>query len=490
MLSFIQANYQIGDAIEIKTSVGTFSGKIEFINPSIIVLRQDDGKICGIGAADVRSFTGEKDSPFVTPVLPAAAASVVSSTGGLPDATVAAEPEAVPYKVVGQLSAEQLRRIDPKLSKRNYFKSNAAKRERDNTTEFVDEGYYSDYNAQRTSQPYVPAKGRISYYNPDKRYGFIRDFRSENDLYFHIQQVADNRLYENLRRGAKVVYTETTNAQGFVALCVHLPHPVSTLLGMAEDLYGEKYYSLAKGLVDHILEVCPDHAEAKELAEEIEADMPAQQMEASGQSIGAPSILYTQAKRYYLAKDVEHAEEFYIKALEAGEKPESCVKDLLTLYVSKFKQTDDETLREEQRDKALRFLEEHRSLLADTLTTKQFLALNFYLPLQRYDDFLAVVDDILSDPVITQSTSKYTFFLWQKGIALNKLGRTEEALAVADKGLALVPHHAQLRKLRYIIEHPELLVTAAPAATDSAAESAAAEPVADQSAGSTLSVTW
>ena len=89
MLSFIQANYQIGDAIEIKTSVGTFSGKIEFINPSIIVLRQDDGKICGIGAADVRSFTGEKDSPFVTPVLPAAAASVVSSTGVLPDATVA-----------------------------------------------------------------------------------------------------------------------------------------------------------------------------------------------------------------------------------------------------------------------------------------------------------------------------------------------------------------------------------------------------------------
>ena len=78
----------------------------------------------------------------------------------------------------------------------------------------------------------------------------------------------------------------------------------------------------------------------------------------------------------------------------------------------------------------------------------------------------------------------------QKGIALNKLGRTEEALAVADKGLALVPHHAQLRKLRYIIEHPELLVTAAPAATDSAAESAAAEPAADQSEGSTLSVTW
>lgn len=488
MLSFIQANYQIGDAIEIQTSVGTFSGKIEFINPSIIVLRQDDGKICGIGAADVRSFTGQKDSPFVMPVLPAAAASAAAAAGAAHAATVVAEPEAVPYKVVGQLSAEQLQRIDPKLSKRNYFKSNAAKRERDNTTEFVDEGYYSDYSAPRAPQPYVPAKGRISYYNPDKRYGFIRDFRSENDLYFHIQQVADNRLYENLRRGAKVVYTETTNAQGLVALCVHLPHPVSTLLGMAEDLYGEKYYSLAKGLVDHILEVCPDHAEAKELGEEIEADMPAQQFDGRGSNMGAPSMLYTQAKRYYLAKDVEHAEEFYIKAMEAGEKPESCVKDLLTLYVSKFKQIDDETLREEQRDKALSFLEEHRSVLADTLTTKQFLALNFYLPLQRYDDFLAVVDDILTDPVITQSTSKYTFFLWQKGIALNKLGRTDEAIAITDKGLALVPHHAQLRKLRYIIEHPEQLEAAASA--DATAEAGTSDPAADQAEGSTLSVTW
>lgn len=89
-----------------------------------------------------------------------------------------------------------------------------------------------------------------------------------------------------------------------------------------------------------------------------------------------------------MAKDYDKAEEQYLKAIEANEKAESCVKDLLTLYVSRYKQSDDFEVKSEERRKASEFLEKHRSLLTDNLTTKQFLALNYYLPIQDYDKFL------------------------------------------------------------------------------------------------------
>ena len=57
MLAFIKTNYQVGDPIEINCSEGVITGTIEFVNNKYIVLRQPNGKICGISAADIRTFT-------------------------------------------------------------------------------------------------------------------------------------------------------------------------------------------------------------------------------------------------------------------------------------------------------------------------------------------------------------------------------------------------------------------------------------------------
>ena len=81
-------------------------------------------------------------------------------------------------------------------------------------------------------------------------------------------------------------------------------------------------------------------------------------------------------KGRYLGKGVTKAEENYLKALEADEKPESCVKDLLTLYVSLYKQTEIDDDKQQIRQKAEKFFEENKHLLTNILTTKQFLALN------------------------------------------------------------------------------------------------------------------
>ena len=45
--------------------------------------------------------------------------------------------------------------------------------------------------------------------------------------------------------------------------------------------------------------------------------------------------------------------------------------------------------------------------------------------------------------------------MWQKAISLNKLGRTDEALELIEKGLELAPFNRQLINLRENILHPE-----------------------------------
>ena len=67
--------------------------------------------------------------------------------------------------------------------------------------------------------------------------------------------MAEPALFENLRKGQKVVYTTATNSQGLVARCVHFPHTVQDLLFMAEDQLANKRYQLALDMVEHILEV-------------------------------------------------------------------------------------------------------------------------------------------------------------------------------------------------------------------------------------------
>ena len=498
MLAFIKTNYQVGDPIEVNCSEGVITGSIEFVNNKYIVLRQPNGKICGIAASDIRTFTAASPVTMVpqhgtcatqapaydeeTDTMDVADEELQdeeidnAETAGAEDAdkpqtlrdflgkekpvqsadeltgnpNVVAEP-----KVVGHIDLE---RIDPRYARRKYFKPNENEGGDANNNSYRDnlqDNAWGGNGFQR--QPYVSAKGRITYYNSTKRFGFIHDFASDSDLYFYIQQVADNDLYSHLVKGTKVVYTISRNNQGPTAECVHLPHTVDDLLDMAEDLYEARHPHLARGVLQHVLDVYPDNKDASDLMGDIESAVPQQRPAQSFEpSQYNPCTIYAEAKKAYLAKDYDKAEEQYLKAIEANEKAESCVKDLLTLYVSRYKQSDDFEVKSEERRKASEFLEKHRSLLTDNLTTKQFLALNYYLPIQDYDKFLEMVDEILNDSQISGVTSRKVFYLWQKGIALNKLGRKEEALELVEEGLAIAPFNRQLQNLRDNINNPEV----------------------------------
>lgn len=468
MLAYIKANYQAGDTIEVTSSQGVFAGAIEYVTDQYIVLRQPNGQICGIAASDISTFRANCPVPLVSQQVPATQAPAESKEAET-DEPVANETTAdeqteqtvasttvVGPKVIGHIDLETLKEIDPKSTQRRYFKTS-----NDNNEHSQEEG--SDNNNRNTygqRQPFVSARGRITYYNNDKRYGFIHDFNSDNDLYFNLTQVADYDLYNHLHKGTKVVYTMDRNAQGFTARCVHLANTASNLIDMANDLYDARRYAHAQGLVEHVLEVDENNKEAKDLLDEIRSAAPTTRFAQHGSAPFSatqynPCAIYSQAKKAYLAKDYAQAEELYKKAIEAGEKPESCVKDLVTLYVSRYKQAGDEEERETARNKAIDFLESHRDMLPDNLTTKQFLALNYYLPILDYSHFIATVDEILADPQVSGVISRRVFYIWQKGIALNKMGRTDEALKLTEEGLELAPRSRQLLSLRNIILHPE-----------------------------------
>lgn len=478
MLLFIRTNYHPGDHIDVTCTQGVISGEIEYVNQNYIVLRLSDGKICGIAASDIQTFkAGQPAEPQAdfTPVTvppyyrkPAPDAPYAAKRRPAPAAEPAPAPE-LPRaedpqtgepitigepKIVGKIDLERLQQIDPRLNRRRYFEKPGATAAPQNPEDTTENGEQPEGGSG-----FVPAKGRVTFYHADKHYGFIHDSQTEQDLYFHAQQVADNRLFDELRKGTKVVYTTDRNAQGYVAQAIHLPGYADKLLRLAESHLDMRRPRTAEQIARHVLEANPDNQEAKSLLEQIH-DMSAPQ-HVTARNFAAPLEpfnlypTYAEAKKAYLNKDFEQAEKLYLKAIQEDEKPTSCVKDLLTLYISRCKQADTEEKKQEILQKANAFFQEKRSLLPDNLTTKQFLALNYFQPMQDYEHFLLTVDDILTNSTEELTPSRKVFYLWQKAIALNKTGKPGEALDAIGEGLELAPRNRQLLSLREQILNPD-----------------------------------
>lgn len=474
MLNYIKANYRAGDGIEITSSEGVFTGNIEYVTDKFIVLRQPNGQICGISAANITTFTAQAPVwqtpdhvPTTLPPLNENDTEPEQNEMNDEDATLSECDEASPVdnslineslatvaepKVVGHIDLDKLQKIDPRFNRKRYFRND------ENTIDDEAEDFSADTVANGGKRStYVAAKGRITYYNSERRYGFIHDYESENSLYFHMQQVADPRLFDELHKGTKVVYTIDRNAQGFVARCVHLPQSFTDLITLAEDEYDARHFNTARDLVQHILDVDPEYKPARDLKDEMSQTSQSQRYgnNYNQQAQYTPNTLYSQAKRAYLNKNFELAESLYKQAIEAGEKVETCVKDLVTQYVSDYKQQTDSELKNQARQKAVDFLNSHRSLLPDTLTNKQFLALNYYLPLLDLEKFIELVDEIMADQQVAAVASRRVFYIWQKAIAYNKLGFVDDALELIEEGLKLAPYNRQLTNLKNQILNPE-----------------------------------
>lgn len=488
MLSFIAANYKKGDSIEICCSEGKTSGEIVFVDHNGIVLLLPNGNLCGIAAADVRSFTAPQPANIQLPaskeptVVPAETAAPVKAESE--DAKPAAEPapaeedkrtsiadvikpEAAPedgnaltgaistpaVKVVGRIPLDELQSIDPKFNKGYIFNK-------------------KDNNEANIVKP----MGRITHFNSMKNYGFIHDEELNSDLYFNLLSIVDDTLKHNVKVGAPVVYSVKRNAVGYVAFGIHAPATTDELLDLVDAHIEKGHFTTAEILLSHILKADANNRDALDLMAEVKTFLPnknnnapkapkvpkAPQKVYKAENTFNEDVLYSKAKRASLEKNFDEAEKLYIKALHAGQRVESCVKDLLQIYVTRYKHTDTPEEAEKALHNALQAYDKYKSYLGDDLSTLQFLAGNFYLPLNEYETYLKLSEKILTRPEVN-TTSKRVFYIWQQALALHKLNRDEEALALIDEGLKQSPNHTQMKNLKEVIEHPELFPYSNPA---------------------------
>ena len=66
-------------------------------------------------------------------------------------------------------------------------------------------------------------QGKIKYYSPERGFGFIVCNDREDELFFHITDVIDYRLYEqDIQEGIVVTFEVDRNEKGLIAKSIQI----------------------------------------------------------------------------------------------------------------------------------------------------------------------------------------------------------------------------------------------------------------------------
>lgn len=501
MFDFILSQFKVGDSITLHCKNGSFTGVIAFMNNESIALKQQDGRLCGVKGEDINFFeevndaAGENDfkSQPLTPansdnqketIQQPTASGQSSSTADKANQTLETESERATvttttgktYKVGDVIPLTELERIDPKLSKRNRFggpssssvvvsydvKPSSPKEETTDTEPkpvskekpkkgITLRGDFSGLKIlvqdkhESDNQKILPALGEVSAYYSDRKYGFIKDYRSKGYIFFHISQVVDDELKDSIDKNAALVYTIQESHLGSKAFTIHRPLKVAALLDMAESLSRAGYSKDGLAIVEHILAEYPDNFDADVLKDKLLKVVPSVQRGAGGYY-----NVYTKAKEYHNNKEYDKAIEYYLKAIEKGIRVESAIKDAAALYSSLYKSEENPEKQAQIRETAMRFLSENVGKLSDNLSTWNFLE-GVYYTIRDLKSFENIVDRILLDPAIKKDKKRRLILLGKKAAAYVREEEFDEAKKYIEEALKIDPNDTTALKLRIII---------------------------------------
>lgn len=471
MFDYIKETYKKGDKLKLTCVNGEFSGEILFISTDSIVLKTFEGKTCGIKGSDI-SFFEEIEAPTTIPQEEAKPVSQETETASpAPQSEAKEEPiekdtqkESQPivtatpssneskqveatadikepkYKPGDIIPLDELHRIDPKTKK-----NKVAKKQKPTTLIGLESlrPLVADEHAIQ-NEKYVPALGEIKFAKPESQFGFIRDGKSGKELYFSFSQIVDNSI--NKVSGTlfhmPVVYSIQGNERGDIAITIHRPNKVSELIDLAQQLATKGEVTHAIRVLDHVLNEYSDNFTADELRNKLLKSHPQSKPKVY-------SNLYNKAKKFLLAKDYPKAIEFFIKAIDAGEKLESSIKDLGMLYAQLYKIGGVDA--DLYRQKVIELMDEHEKDLPNSISTLYYLE-NLYYSVQDYESFIEIADELLEHKDLLKDKTRSSQLLCKIAAAYIKLDDIETALIKIDEAASLDPNNVGASKLREVIE--------------------------------------
>lgn len=469
MFEYIKTSYKKGDKLRLTCTHGEFCGEILRIGADSMVIKTPEGKACGIRGCDITFFEELSVLPQQAPLKECdkkerkeETATVIKETS--PVAQSIAESKTTEAKeetketveptsetsdssknktrklnVVGNIPLDELYKRNPAIKGEN--------RGSKKTKTFTDlqslKILVADEHKEQ-NEKIVPAKGVITKTYLERNFGFIKDGKTGKDIYFSFNQVVDPDIIKvsSYLYQMPVVYTIQENDKGYIAFSIHKPKKVRELLDLATKLLGNNDVKHATNVINHILEEYPDNFDADELKRTI--DKKYKQSRVIGNA-----LLYNKAKKMSLAGDYSNAIVYYIKAIEAGEKLESSIKDLGMLYVQLYKQGDENV--SDYRSKAISLMDEHKRDLPDTTSTLFYLE-NLYYSIQEYGNFIKIAKELLERKEMQNDKYRRANLLCKISVAYVHIGEIEEAKQTIEEALSYDPYNNWATKLKIAIE--------------------------------------
>lgn len=478
MYDFILSQFKVGDSITLHCKNGSFTGVIVFMDKDSIVIKQQDGRLCGVKGVDINFFEAASST---SPVNETDKQSLIASKddGGKTveakmDKTTVTTAVGTKYKVGDVIPLEELERMQGKTSKVSKIStphSTIASKLNDSTTPsspldpvnfdslkkdkggktvtlrggFEGLAVLVQDKHQNDNQKVVPANGAVSHIDFERNFGFIKDLHSNASIYFSLNQIIDPGLKQLIGRQSAVVFSLEHFASGDQALFIHRPLKVAELLDMARVLSEENNHKQALAVVEHILTEYPDNFDADVLKNALIKSIPASQ-----RYVHEYSNAYTKAKQYHNNKEYDKAIEFYLKAIGKGIRVESAIKDVAALYASLYKSEEDYAAKENIRKTATQFLEDNVEKLHDNLSTWNFLE-SIYYTLKDTENFVSIVDRMLDEPAIIRDKKRRQILMNKKAAAYVRDSQYDEALKILAECLLEDPNDPTALKLQAIV---------------------------------------
>lgn len=461
----IKKHCSIGDNVTLTTSDNLLiSGVIFDIDDSVIVVEDQNGNqefICG---SDILNFTKKKEISCPNQANDSDVKSTISEEIQ-EDSVEKNRTELNPdnddttsvnngLKIIGKIPLEDLYEKDPSLKEK--IEKAEKKREKRNQKAIVVGNTFDvlaplvESEHELENEKIIPAIGHIERCFVDKMFGFIYDSKTQKSIHFSCKEIIDKKLAVSLTRGTSVIYSISNNRQGETATSIHKPGSIKSLVDLSKQLSENGDYLHSVEVLEHILSEYPNNYTAGKLKIEIEKFIPQWTFQKK-----TYSNLYTKAKKHDQKKEYDLALDCYFKALEKGEKVESCIKDIASMYANLYRQAEEDK-KEKYRQKGISFLQKYANQLQNTMSNLQHLE-NIYYSIKDYDNFIVTADSLIDDDNYTRDKRKHSYLLAKKASVLLQQDKKDEALDCVEEALSIDGVNTFAQKLKAIIEQPESL---------------------------------